>query len=154
MTRSPTKAFFQGGVMYPWDSWRTLVPLIVGATGIIAFGFYERFVAVEPLIRLHVFGNRSAVVSYFGSAAHGMILWSLLYYLPLYYEVVKGLTPTVSANPPNLAIPIQRLKDTLPRSPASLSSPKPLPSHPPPSSSALSSPRPAVTAGPSGPAGS
>ena len=27
---------------------------------------------------------------------HGMILWSLLYFLPLYYEGVKGYTPLIS----------------------------------------------------------
>ncbi|MCJ1366609.1 hypothetical protein MMC16_005738 [Acarospora aff. strigata] len=85
-----------GGVMYDWDSWRTLVPLLIGAAGLVAFGFYERFIAVEPLIRLHVFHGRTAIVSYLGSVVHGMILWSLLYYLPLYYEVVKGLSPILS----------------------------------------------------------
>ncbi len=91
--------------MYAWDSWRTLVPLIVGAAGLTAFGFYERFVAIEPLVRLHIFQSRTAVVSYFGSLIHGMILWSLLYYLPLYYEVVKGLSPIVSAPIPSLPLP-------------------------------------------------
>ncbi|KAI9875141.1 MAG: hypothetical protein M1830_008826 [Pleopsidium flavum] len=85
-----------GGVMYSWDSWRTLVPLIVGAAGLVTFVFYEEFVATEPLIRLIIFKNRTAAVNYLGTFIHGMILWSLLYYLPLYYEAVKGLSPIVS----------------------------------------------------------
>jgi len=83
--------------MYAWDSWRTLVPLIVGAAGLVSFVFYEAFVAVEPLIRLNIFKNRTAAVNYLGTFIHGMILWSMLYYLPLYYEVVKGLSPIVSS---------------------------------------------------------
>lgn len=30
-----------GGTQYPWSSWQTLVPLLLGILGIVAFGFYE-----------------------------------------------------------------------------------------------------------------
>ena len=70
--------------MYAWNSWRTLVPLIIGAAGLVAFVFYEAFVAKEPLIRLAIFNNRTAVIAYLGTIIHGMILWCILYYLPLY----------------------------------------------------------------------
>ena len=36
------------------------------------------------------------MVAYLQTFIHGMILWSLLYYLPLYYEGVKGYTPIIS----------------------------------------------------------
>lgn len=51
---------------------------------------------MEPLIRLSVFKNRSAVVNYTGTVLHGMILWGLLYYEPLYYEGVKGYSPIIA----------------------------------------------------------
>ena len=35
------------------------------------------------------------MVSYFGTFIHGVVLWCLLYYLPLYYEGVKDYTPTI-----------------------------------------------------------
>ena len=35
-------------------------------------------------------------MTYVGTFIQGMILWSLLYYLPLYYEAVKGQTPTLA----------------------------------------------------------
>lgn len=85
-----------GGVSYAWDSWRTLVPLIVGALGLVAFVLFEEYVAREPLIRLDVFKNRTASASYFQTTVHGIILWGILYYLPLYYEAVKGETPIVA----------------------------------------------------------
>lgn len=63
-----------GGVMYDWDSWRTLVPLLVGVVGLIAFVVYEQFVPQNPLIRLKLFGNRTAAANYFGTIMHGIIV--------------------------------------------------------------------------------
>ncbi|KAL8981523.1 MAG: hypothetical protein Q9205_003714 [Flavoplaca limonia] len=85
-----------GGVSYPWTSWHTLVPLCLGIAGLITFITYEEIVATEPLIRLVIFKNRTAAVSYSATVIHGMVLWSLLYYLPLYYEAVKGFSPIIS----------------------------------------------------------
>ena len=85
-----------GGVSYPWDSWRVLAPLIIGIIGIVVFVVFEAYVATEPLIRLNVFKNRTAAASYFETTLHGMILWCILYYLPLYYEAVKGETPIIT----------------------------------------------------------
>src|SRR4051812_9532950 len=56
-----------GGTMYAWSSWRTLVPLILGAAGLIGFIFYEKFVASDPLIRLAIFTQRTAAVNYVGT---------------------------------------------------------------------------------------
>ncbi|KAL8862778.1 MAG: hypothetical protein Q9178_000720 [Gyalolechia marmorata] len=85
-----------GGVSYSWSSWHTLVPLCLGIAGLIAFVTYEEIVAAEPLIRLVIFKNRTAAVSYSATVIHGMVLWSLLYYMPLYYEAVKGFSPILS----------------------------------------------------------
>lgn len=54
-----------GGVMYSWDSWRTLVPLIVCLVALVGFLVYEEYVPAEPLIRSSVFKNRTAAVTYF-----------------------------------------------------------------------------------------
>ena len=32
-------------------------------------------------------------MNYGCTAIHGIIIWSALYYMPLYFEVVKGFTP-------------------------------------------------------------
>ncbi|KAL9598908.1 MAG: hypothetical protein Q9219_004173 [cf. Caloplaca sp. 3 TL-2023] len=85
-----------GGVSYSWTSWHTLVPLCLGIAGLITFAAYEEVVAAEPLIRLVIFKNQTSAVSYISTVIHGMILWSLLYYLPLYYEAVKGFSPVIS----------------------------------------------------------
>lgn len=61
-----------GGVMYDWDSWHTLVPMLVGVAGIVGFGFWECRLSlkafdsegnlkpgknVEPIIRFSIFNN-------------------------------------------------------------------------------------------------
>jgi MFS family permease len=85
-----------GGVSYPWTSWHTLVPLILGIAGIVAFGFYERYFAVEAMMPSTIFANWDLRITYFTTVIHGMILWSLLYYIPLYYEAVKGYSPIIT----------------------------------------------------------
>ncbi|KMU79935.1 hypothetical protein CISG_08217 [Coccidioides immitis RMSCC 3703] len=85
-----------GGVMYPWDSWRTLVPLIVGAVGLIAFFVYETYFAAEPMIPITIFATRTAILTYIETVLHGLVLWCALYYMPLYYETVKEYSPILA----------------------------------------------------------
>jgi len=73
--------------------------LIICAVTLIAFVAYEEWLerrGLEPTIRMSVLKPRTAAVTYFSAFVHGMILWCILYYLPLYYEAVKGYTPITS----------------------------------------------------------
>lgn len=63
------------GINYPWDSWQTLVPLIVSFVGIVAFLLWDAFAAQDPLIRLRVLKNRTASVTYLGDFIHGLVMW-------------------------------------------------------------------------------
>jgi len=85
-----------GGTMYPWTSWRTLVPLILGVAGTFVFILYERFVPVEPLIPRTLFLNRTINLGWLFATVHGIILWCMLYYQPLYFEAVKGYKPVIA----------------------------------------------------------
>ncbi|KAF2146650.1 uncharacterized protein K452DRAFT_348378 [Aplosporella prunicola CBS 121167] len=85
-----------GGVQYAWDSWRTLVPLVVCGAALVAFIIYEHSFAPNPLIRTRVFMNRTAASTFIQTILHGMVLWCELYYLPLYYEAVKGYSPILA----------------------------------------------------------
>lgn len=82
--------------MYAWDSWRTLVPLIIGAVGLAATMLYETYVAANPIIPVSVFATRTAIVSYMETVLHGLVLWCSLYYFPLYFETVKEYSPILS----------------------------------------------------------
>ena len=66
-----------GGVMFAWNAWQTLVPLLLGAAGIISFALYERFVALEPLMRLSIFASWNAKITYFQTIVHGMVVSQL-----------------------------------------------------------------------------
>ncbi|KAK2882612.1 hypothetical protein FQN49_000184 [Arthroderma sp. PD_2] len=90
-----------GGVQYPWNSWHTLVPLVLGAAGLVGFGIYEflskswngkRPVFIPP----NVFRNRSVGILYVGSVFHGLILYSMVYYMPEFFQAVKNYDPLIS----------------------------------------------------------
>ncbi len=82
--------------MYEWSHWRTLVPLLLGVGGLIAFVIYSVYFSSEPLIRRSLFNSPTAITAYFGTVVHGIIVWSLLYYMPLYFEVAKNYSPITS----------------------------------------------------------
>ena len=85
-----------GGVLRPWGSYQTLVPLVLGAVGCLGFALYEAFLASNPIIPLVLFRNRTTVVSYVGTVITGLVLWCILYYMPLYFEAVKGYRPVIA----------------------------------------------------------
>jgi hypothetical protein len=85
-----------GGVQYPWDSWRTLVPLIVCGVGIAAFVVHQEYIAKYPLIRTAIFKTKSAAILFAVTTVHGIILWAILYFMPLYFEAVKGYGPILA----------------------------------------------------------
>jgi MFS family permease len=96
-----------GGVSYAWSSWHTLVPLFVGAAGLVGFWFYEAKGAICPMIPTSLFRNRSTAIAYLLTFVHGMILWSMVYYLPLYFMAVHSYTPVlagVAALPQTLTV--------------------------------------------------
>lgn len=79
--------------MYSWNHWRTLIPLLVGCFGMVLFGIWSYNMPIEPILRGSLFKSPTALVSYFGTIIHGMFLWSILYYMPLYFEGAKALSP-------------------------------------------------------------
>ncbi|KAI5304370.1 hypothetical protein KEM56_006563 [Ascosphaera pollenicola] len=101
-----------GGILYEWNSWHTLVPLLLGAAGMVASFFYERWLTmraldeegnfisqsrlIKPIIPFTIFSNRTLNLLFLYTMVHGCLLWSLMYFLPLYYEGVKGYRPVVS----------------------------------------------------------
>ncbi|KAJ5701347.1 hypothetical protein N7488_008895 [Penicillium malachiteum] len=85
-----------GGVLYSWKSWHTLAPLLAGTTGLCIFAAYEIYLASHPIIPPSIFRNRTALISFHGSMVVGLLVWCCLYFLPLYYEAVKGFRPIMS----------------------------------------------------------
>ncbi|KAK4618629.1 MFS transporter L2 [Fulvia fulva] len=85
-----------GGVMYAWDSYHTLVPLILGAAGCVAWLVYEFVVPSNPILPLVILNDRTVAISLFSAFALGLIQFGLIFYLPLYYQIVKGYSSLIS----------------------------------------------------------
>lgn len=71
--------------MHPWDSARTLAPLVIGIAGLGAFVVVEWKIAREPMIPLRIFHDRTANQAYVGAFIHGLVLWAFAYYLIIFF---------------------------------------------------------------------
>ena len=81
-----------GGVLFPWASWKTLLPLILGIVVILAFVVYESQPA-EPMIPYRILTNKNGAIALVGAFLHGVILFGVVFYLPIYFEGVIGDKP-------------------------------------------------------------
>jgi len=73
-----------GGVLFPWKSPNVIVPLVLGIFGLVGFWIIEDYLVKEPMMPMRVFKERTAFAGYVGTWAHGIILWSLIYYMLLW----------------------------------------------------------------------
>ncbi|KAK3984509.1 putative transporter C3H1.06c, partial [Cladorrhinum sp. PSN332] len=85
------------GSMYAWGSWRTILPLVLGVAVLVVFVWFEGKYPVEPMFPYRIFNNRTAASTLVGSFIHGMVLYTLLSYLPLFFQSVFLEAPLKSA---------------------------------------------------------
>ncbi|KAG9094278.1 hypothetical protein FRC06_010981 [Ceratobasidium sp. 370] len=95
-TASTILALTWAGAKYPWSSYRVLVPLIVGLAGLAVAFAYEFTLAVEPIIPRELLSNRTSLSGYLGTFFHGVVITSVIYYLPVYFQASKGDSPIKS----------------------------------------------------------
>lgn len=87
-----------GGTRYPWSSWRVALPLALGLAGHIAFLVYQAAPWLrEPTMPLRIFGNRTSALCLVISFLHSMLLFWACYFLPVYFQAVRGASPMRSA---------------------------------------------------------
>ncbi|KAI8391665.1 major facilitator superfamily domain-containing protein [Radiomyces spectabilis] len=79
-----------GGQAYPWKSTAVLLPLVLSVLIIGALVYVECKIAKEPLLPPPLFKNRSINCILISNWFFGSILFTTLYYLPIYFQVVKG----------------------------------------------------------------
>jgi MFS family permease len=84
------------GVQFRWSSFRTLVPMVVGAVGVFASLLWEHFSAREPFLRRSLFYSGSAIAAYLCALVQGLLLFCALYYLPFYFAAVQLKSPISS----------------------------------------------------------
>lgn len=68
--------------LYPWSSWKTIVPLVIGIIVLIAFGFYESK-PQRPIFPPRIFKSRTGLLTLVSAVIHGLIVYPTTIYLPL-----------------------------------------------------------------------
>ena len=84
-----------GGVAYPFSSPLMIALIIVAIVGLIAFVVVERR-AAEPVLPLRLFRTRDVWVTSAIGLIIGFALLGSVTYLPLFLQIVKGMSPTES----------------------------------------------------------
>jgi EmrB/QacA subfamily drug resistance transporter len=84
-----------GGTTWAWDSAQIIALIVIGIVSLAAFTFVESRVA-EPILPLALFRNRTFAVTSAVGFIVGLSLFGAVTYLPLYLQIVKGVSPTKS----------------------------------------------------------
>ncbi len=84
-----------GGNTYSWSSTQIIGLFAVGLVSAIALIFRERK-AQEPIIPLNLFKNSIFNVSSLLSAIVGLVMLGTIIFLPIYLQMVRGYSPTMS----------------------------------------------------------
>ncbi|KAL7424758.1 hypothetical protein Q5752_000442 [Cryptotrichosporon argae] len=83
------------GSKYAWSSAGVLAPLLVGLAALAAFVVVEHRARL-PLIPLHIFRNTHITANFVTTFFSGWAFYASLYYLPNYFQIVRGASPISS----------------------------------------------------------
>jgi EmrB/QacA subfamily drug resistance transporter len=84
-----------GGTTYPWGS-ATIIGLFAAAIVFLVGWWFSAQRASEPVLPLRLFRNRVFTVCAAISLAAGFAMFGSISYLPLFLQVVHGVSPTLS----------------------------------------------------------
>ncbi|KAJ0108225.1 hypothetical protein J7T55_000190 [Diaporthe amygdali] len=80
-----------GGTVYPWSSWRIIVPIVVGCVGWACFHAYENFIKdANPCVPPHVFCNRTSAAAFYMIFVTSMLLQWICFFWPVYFLAIRG----------------------------------------------------------------
>ncbi|KAJ3848755.1 MFS general substrate transporter [Lentinula lateritia] len=85
-----------GGVTFPWKSAIVLGPLIAGIVAVGIFCLWESRVARLPLVPMYIFRHMTVVGVYICMFVNGFVFFSMLFYLPQFFQVILGYSSTRS----------------------------------------------------------
>jgi EmrB/QacA subfamily drug resistance transporter len=83
------------GNNFEWVSWQSAVMVVGSVLALVAAVLVEKS-AVEPIIPLHLFKNRTFVLAVLASVAVGVALFGTAVFLSQYMQVARGKTATES----------------------------------------------------------
>jgi EmrB/QacA subfamily drug resistance transporter len=84
-----------GGTTYAWASAPIYILGVAGVLLIVAFIFAERR-AAEPILPLHLFKTRVFSMTSVVGFIVGFGMFGAITYLPAFFQVVRGISPTIS----------------------------------------------------------
>jgi len=84
-----------GGTTYPWNSGR-IIALFCVFVVLIAVLMWVEGRAKEPVVPPSLFKNRDVALVLLVSAVVGFVFMGCTYYIPLYFQVVQGVSTTIS----------------------------------------------------------
>lgn len=79
--------------MYPWSSYRVIVPLVLGMLGLVGFLVFESSprLASQPTVPLHLLSNKDLRATVFLlTFLHSIIIIEALYFLPVFFQGALG----------------------------------------------------------------
>ena len=94
----------------PWDSPEIIAMFVVGGVCLVAFILAEWKFATLPMMPLDMFKKASVAAMLAQSFLLGAAYYGILYFLPLYFQNVRGKTPLVAAA---LQLPLVGAQSTL-----------------------------------------
>jgi hypothetical protein len=96
-TVSVLYALSYAGTRYPWGSWHTLVPLLVGFAGLFLFAWFQTTgFSAEPLMPPRFFRTRTPVLLAINTFLYSALLYWVIFFLPVFFQSVKLYSPTQS----------------------------------------------------------
>ncbi|KAL7620205.1 hypothetical protein AAE478_009198 [Parahypoxylon ruwenzoriense] len=84
------------GHQYPWSSYQTLVPLIIGVVTICLSVFWELKYAKSPFMRRNLFRSRPLMTTYVCTLLAGLLIYAQLYYIALFLLSVQARSPIMT----------------------------------------------------------
>jgi EmrB/QacA subfamily drug resistance transporter len=90
-------ALSAGGAPKPWSHPAIIIPLVFGFVGLLGFAFWERSTYCKyPIMPPHVFSNRTTNIAFTLTTIHGFVTYGFQFFLPPFFQAVKGSSPTQS----------------------------------------------------------
>ncbi|KAI1467234.1 MFS general substrate transporter [Daldinia caldariorum] len=93
-TVSVLYALSYAGTRYPWRSWHTLVPLLVGFLGLFIFAWLQTSgLSAEPLMPPRFFRTPTSVILAINTFLYAGLLYWCIFFLPVFFQGVLLYSP-------------------------------------------------------------
>ncbi|KAF5548696.1 HC-toxin efflux carrier TOXA [Fusarium phyllophilum] len=85
-----------GGTKYPWSNGRIIALFVVTGVCLIAFVVIQILFPNHATVPPHIFTQRSIAASSFSMFCTGATMMTTLYYLPIWFQAIKGVSAVQS----------------------------------------------------------